>query len=237
MDILLCEDEVRIASFLIQGLSEDGHRVVHVENGAKAIQSITKQLFDVVLLDVRLPDMSGIVVCETIRLHKPNLPILMLTALDTTDDIVLGLKAGADDYLCKPFSFAELLARLEALHRRTKHFVQENIEDFGIQIDPIFKKCFFAGQDIPFTVREFELFSYLWAREGQIVSREMLYREVWKMPFEPSTNVVDVYVNYLRHKIKTYKIPLSIETLRGRGVCMTRDILHNHDEISSAENE
>jgi two-component system OmpR family response regulator/two-component system response regulator MprA len=221
MQLILCEDEPRIAQFIQQGLMEEGHTVTWKQFGAETIKEVLANPYDVLILDLRLPDMSGLDVCQEIRRHYPTLPILILTALDAIADRVTGLRAGADDYLPKPFAFDELLARIEALYRRS---VVQGVPNFStdlFSLDPITKTSTYKNETIPFTIREYELFAYLLARKDQIVSREMIYRDVWQMPFEPNTNVISVYVNYIRQKLLDAHCPVHIESVRGIGYKLT----------------
>jgi two-component system OmpR family response regulator/two-component system response regulator MprA len=216
--LLLVEDEPDVASFVRQGLEEEGYRVSWVETGRRGIEYVRQSGIDLVLLDIRLPDLSGLEVCERLRLHRPELPVLMLTALDAVEDRVRGLRAGADDYLPKPFAFDELLARIEALLRRIERSDQPGtVEDGPLEIDPVARTCTYDGEAVDLTPTEFDLLAFLMARRGQALSRDTIHREVWGHSFDRGTNLIDVYVNYVRRKLDEVGCPSPIETVRGIG--------------------
>jgi DNA-binding response OmpR family regulator len=218
MQILLVEDEPRVASFLRQGLQEESFDVEWVRDGSLALETVARHAPDLLLLDVRLPDISGVEVCQRIRLHQPHLPILMLTALDSIDDRVAGLRAGADDYLPKPFAFAELLARIDALLRRSRLNVSDDLlADGPLELSPLARTCTFRGQLVPLTQTEFDLLAYLLARRGQAASRESIHRGVWGYDFDRGTNLIDVYVGYVRRKLHEAGCASRVETVRGFG--------------------
>ncbi len=216
--LLLVEDEPDVASFVQQGLEEEGYDVDWVQEGRRALEHVQQAPVDLVLLDIRLPDFSGIEVCERLRLHQPNLPIMMLTALDAVEDRVKGLRAGADDYLPKPFAFDELLARIEALLRRVDTPAQtETLRDDALVVDPAAQVCTYKGEKVSLTPTEFDLLVYLMARRGQALSRDTIHRDVWGHDFDRGTNLIDVYVNYVREKLDEVGCPSPIETVRGVG--------------------
>lgn len=216
--LLLVEDEPDVASFVQQGLDEEGYDVGWVQEGRRALEYTQQQSVDLVLLDIRLPDLSGIDVCERLRLHQPHLPIMMLTALDAVEDRVRGLRAGADDYLPKPFAFDELLARIEALLRRVDRTEQtETLRDGPLTVNPAAQTCTYEGEDVALTPTEFDLLAYLMARRGQALSRDTIHRDVWGHEFDRGTNLIDVYVNYVRRKLGEVGCPSPIETVRGVG--------------------
>lgn len=216
--LLLVEDEPDVASFVQQGLEEEGYDVAWVQEGRRALEHVQQTPVDLVLLDIRLPDRSGIEVCERLRLHQPNLPIMMLTALDAVEDRVKGLRAGADDYLPKPFAFDELLARIEALLRRVDAPAQaETLRDGPLVVDPAAQVCTYEGEKVALTPTEFDLLVYLMARRGQALSRDAIHRDVWGHEFDRGTNLIDVYVNYVREKLAEAGCPSPIETVRGVG--------------------
>jgi two-component system OmpR family response regulator/two-component system response regulator MprA len=216
--LLLVEDEPDVASFVQQGLDEEGYDVGWVQEGRRALEYTQQQSVDLVLLDIRLPDLSGIDVCERLRLHQPHLPIMMLTALDAVEDRVRGLRAGADDYLPKPFAFDELLARIEALLRRVDRTEQtETLRDGPLTVNPASQTCTYEGEDVALTPTEFDLLAYLMARRGQALSRDTIHRDVWGHEFDRGTNLIDVYVNYVRRKLDEVGCPSPIETVRGVG--------------------
>lgn len=216
--LLLVEDEPDVASFVQQGLEEEGYEVHWVQDGRRGLEYIQQKPVDLVLLDIRLPDLSGIEVCERLRLHQPTLPIMMLTALDAVEDRVKGLRAGADDYLPKPFAFDELLARIEALLRRVEQTAETDVlRDGPLKVDPAAKTCTYDGEEVSLTPTEFDLLTYLMARRGQALSRDAIHRDVWGHEFERGTNLIDVYVNYVRRKLDEVGCPSPIETVRGVG--------------------
>jgi len=216
--LLLVEDEPDVASSVQQGLDEEGYEVSWVEAGRHGLDYARQGHIDLVLLDIRLPDLSGLEVCERLRLHRPELPILMLTALDAVEDRVRGLRAGADDYLPKPFAFDELLARIEALLRRMDRPSEPGrVEDGPLALDPAARTCTFDGEQVDLTPTEFDLLAFLMARKDQALSRDTIHQEVWGHDFDRGTNLIDVYVNYLRHKLDEVGCEAPIETVRGIG--------------------
>ena len=230
--LLLVEDEPDVASFVQQGLEEEGYEVRWVETGQRALEYIRQTDIDLVLLDIRLPDLSGLEVCERLRLHRPELPVMMLTALDAVEDRVRGLRAGADDYLPKPFAFDELVARIEALLRRTNQPRQSGtVEDGPLVLDPAARTCTYDGRRVDLTATEFDLLAFLMARQGQALSRDTIHQEVWGHDFDRGTNLIDVYVNYVRRKLDEVGCDPLIETVRGIGYRYTSCA----DEASSPE--
>jgi DNA-binding response OmpR family regulator len=204
MKILIVEDEPKVASFLKKGLVENNYESDVAYDGPTAIKLLSQYKYDLYVLDVILPGLSGIELCRKIRSTDPAVPILMLTALGTTDDKLLGFDAGADDYLVKPFEFRELLARIKALLRK-KNPVTESVNRlsaFGIEIDLDRKNVKREGQTIDLTAKEFALLEYLMRNSGRVLSRNDIAEKVWDASFDFGTNVVDVYVNFLRKKIE-----------------------------------
>lgn len=219
MKILLVEDEVNISSFIVRGLTELGHEVCVAYDGAEGWQKLQDETFEMLILDVVMPGMDGLQLCQLYRQHYGyGVPVLMLTALSTTDDIVAGLQAGADDYLAKPFSFRELDARIMALSRRGENAdACRVLECADLRLDMVAHQCRRAGEQIELTVKEYRLLEYFLQHQGEAISRRTLLREVWDKNFDTNTNVVDVYVNYLRGKIdKDYDVKL-IHTIMGVG--------------------
>lgn len=218
MHILMVEDEPKVAAFLKQGLEEEGYQVTWVIEGKHALEYALQEPFDLVLLDVRLPDMSGIEVCRRLRLHRAALPILMLTALDAVEDRVKGLRAGADDYLPKPFAFDELLARIEALLRRT-HLPTDapTYTDGPLALNPLERICTCNGAPLDLTQKEFDLLAYFLSRKGQALSRDDIHRDVWGLNFDRGTNLIDVYVGYLRRKLQQVGCEARLQAVRGVG--------------------
>lgn len=219
MKLLVVEDEPNLLSVIRKGLSEKNHDVSAALDGTTALQMITENTFDVVVLDIMLPDINGIEICRRVRAANNFVPILMLTALTSSENIVTGLNAGADDYLAKPFRFTELEARINALARRAgqEHKPSEIISIADLEIDRK-AKTVKRGQDIILlTAKEFKLLYYLAKNTGSVLSREKILDNVWNINFDMNTNVVDVYINYLRNKIdKPYTTKL-IHTLKGLG--------------------
>ena len=216
--LLMVEDEPKVAAFVRQGLEEEGYQVVWVMEGKRALEYALQESFDLVLLDLRLPDLSGIEVCRRLRLHDPALAILMLTALDAVEDRVEGLRAGADDYLPKPFAFEELLARIEALLRRARvQTAAHTYHDGPLALDPLERTCTCNGEPLDLTQKEFDLLAYFLARQGQALSRDEIHRDVWGLHFDRGTNLIDVYVGYLRRKLQHIGCASRLQAVRGVG--------------------
>jgi len=219
MKILIVEDEPNLLSVIRKGLSEKNHDVSAALDGTTAWEMLSNSSFDVIVLDVMLPDINGIELCRRLRAAGNFVPILMLTALNSSDNIVAGLNAGADDYMAKPFRFTELEARVNALVRRAgqEHKVLENIVIEDLEIDLRTKTVKRKGETIVLTAKEFNLLHYLAKNSGTILSREKILDNVWNINFDMNTNVVDVYINYIRKKIdKPYSHKL-IHTIKGLG--------------------
>jgi two-component system OmpR family response regulator/two-component system response regulator MprA len=218
MRILLVEDEPKVAAFVMAGLEEEGYHVQWAMEGRPALERVLQEPFDLVLLDVRLPDLSGFEVCKRLRLHDPSLPVLMLTALDAVEDRVRGLRAGADDYLPKPFAFNELLARIEALLRRA-HVPSHDptYRDGPLVLDPLTRTCTCGSDALDLTQKEFDLLAYFLARQDQVLSRDEIHRDVWGHHFDRGTNLIDVYVGYIRRKLQDAGCGTRFATVRGIG--------------------
>ncbi|MFH1339156.1 MAG: response regulator transcription factor [Candidatus Omnitrophota bacterium] len=217
MRILLVEDERKIAGFIERGLKEE-HFVVDVAYaGENALFLAEVNPYDLIILDIMLPDRDGISVCRELRRKKVDTPILMLTAKDRIGDKVLGLDSGADDYLTKPFAFDEFLARVRALLRRERVDRTTTLRVADLELDQLTHKVRRAGKEITLTSKEYALLEYLMLNANQIVTRTMISEHVWNEDFDSFTNVIDVYINYLRAKIdKSFKKQL-IHTIRGTG--------------------
>ncbi|HEY6546447.1 MAG TPA: response regulator transcription factor [Vicinamibacteria bacterium] len=214
MRVLLVEDDPKISSFLLKGLREDRHVVVHAMDGVSAEERAELEAFDAIVLDLILPGRDGWQVCRNLRAAGVLTPILMLTARDAVADRVLGLDAGADDYLVKPFAFEELVARLRALERRGASRVRPNLLQEGpLEIDLEGHQARLEGRLLDLTATEYRLLECLTRRAGTIVSREQLADHVWGDEYDPFSNLADVYVSYLRRKLGR---PL-IHTVRGLG--------------------
>lgn len=218
--ILLAEDEENIADFVGRGLESFGYQVDTVKRGDEAWQRLQERHdYDLVLLDIRMPGMTGLEVCRRLRESQGYaLPVLMLTALGTTDDIVLGLHAGADDYMVKPFKFTELLARISALLRRVESYRQAAPLSCGdLCIDAATHKARRQEREVDLSTKEYRLLEYMMRHEGETLTRWQLLRDVWDKDFDTNTNVVDVYVRYLRQKIDEGFEQKFIHTIVGTG--------------------
>lgn len=219
MKLLIVEDEPNLLSIIRKGLSEKNNDVSVALDGTTALEMILNYNFDVVVLDIMLPDINGIEICRRLRAVKNFVPVLLLTALGTTENIVTGLNAGADDYLAKPFKFSELEARISALARRSsqEHKPNDLIQIDDLEIDFRAKSVKRNGEIVQLTAKEFKLLHYLAKNAETILSREKILDNVWDINFDMNTNVVDVYINYLRNKIdKPYQNKL-IHTIKGLG--------------------
>ncbi len=217
INILLVEDEDKVASFIKKGL-EENHYVVEVgKDGAAALRQGLNKEYNLIILDIMLPFVNGIEICRQIRLKNEQVPILMLTALGTVDDKVKGLKAGADDYLLKPFHFNELLARIEALLRRKKQEETHLLEFEDMVLNTLNNEVTRAGQPINLTIKEFNLLVLFIRNKNKILSRQVIAKDVWGIEFDTGTNMIDVYVNYLRKKIEKGYDRKLIHTVIGKG--------------------
>ena len=220
--ILLVEDEAHIRDAVKLNLELDGYEVVATGNGRKALELYASQHFDLLLLDVMLPEVDGFDITEKVRLSNMEVPILLLTAKDMSQDRVLGLKKGADDYMEKPYQPAELMARVRALHRRSAHRVTNAVMIHGkFECHLKARTAFRDSVHIPLSPKEFELFRYFMVNAGETVTREMLLREVWHMNFDPQTNVVDVNIGRLRRKLEEGFATPALETVWGVGYRLT----------------
>jgi len=217
MVILVVEDEEKIAQFLKKGLMEAGYEVEVAANGDDAFELARRQDFDVLVLDVALPGRSGLDVCRDLRQHRRTVPILMLSALGAVPDKIAGLDAGADDYLSKPFAFEEFLARIRALLRKKDGTLGNRLECGDLNLDLLTRKVERGGRSVELSNKEFALLEYLMRCQGRVVTRNMIAEHVWNLDFHTSTNVIEVYINYLRKKIDAESPVKLIRTLRGRG--------------------
>lgn len=219
-NILLIEDEQNVSSFIKKGLEEENYSVYVVYDGQTGLEVLYQNLIDVIILDIILPGINGFEVCHNIRQKGyQEVPILMLTALGSTENVVRGLDMGADDYLVKPFKFKELLARVKALGRRKNLTIpvhrQMSIADLILDLDA--KMVSRAGLEIKLTSTEYRLLEYLLINQRRVVSRVDILENVWDINFDMGTNVVDVYINYLRNKIDKGFEPKLIQTVIGMG--------------------
>ena len=217
MLILIVEDETAIVRFLERGLNAHGHRVLSANNGEQGARLAVEEPVDVVLLDISLPRLDGREVLKRIRMRRPELPVLMLTARDDMPNRVGALDAGADDYLTKPFVFEELLARIRALTRRANQPRSARIEIDGVGIDLLSRRAWREDKAIDLSSREFALLEYFMRHPGHVLSRQQILSAIWDYDFDPGSNVVDVYVRHLRNKIDKEGEPSLISTIRGAG--------------------
>lgn len=216
MRILVIEDEKRIAEFIARGLESAGYQVDTAEEGAKGLEMAHAVDYDLVILDLILPDMPGLAVLEKIRNRKMSPPVLILSALGAVDDRVKGLERGADDYLAKPFSFVELLARVRALFRRGQP-MPERLQVGDLVLDAIRRKVTRGGEPIELAPKEFSILEYMMRNPGKPLTRTMIVEHVWDMDYDGLTNIVDVYIRHLRSKIDDRWPQKLIRTVRGVG--------------------
>jgi two-component system copper resistance phosphate regulon response regulator CusR len=224
-NLLLVEDDPALGKRLRAGLREEGYRVVLARSGREALEQDRREAFSLIILDWMLPDLDGLAVLRRLREGGRSIPVLMLTARGETEDRVLGLDSGADDYLVKPFALTELLARLRTLLRRTTGTREKKLTDGKLVLDLVARRAFWAGETLDLTPKEFELAASLLNLDGEIASREMLVREVWQAEgrFTSLDNVIDVHVANLRRKLREVAGSDLIETVRGVGyrLCAT----------------
>lgn len=220
MRILLVEDDAQTAAFILKGLREDGHAIDHAADGKQGLFLASTEPFDVVVLDRMLPGIDGLALLRTLRGAGNRTPVLLLTALGDVDHRVEGLRAGADDYLVKPFAFSELSARIDGIVRRTRSADERaptRLQCGGLELDLLAREARREGRRIELQPREFQLLEYLMRHAGQVVTRTMLLEAVWDYHFDPQTNVIDVHISRLRQKIdQGFERPL-LHTVRGAG--------------------
>jgi two-component system OmpR family response regulator len=217
MRLLVVEDDPKLCALLARGLAEEGYAVDTSVDGTDALWRATEYDYDAIVLDVGLPDVSGMTVCRRLRERGRWTPVLMLTALDSTQDRVMGLDVGADDYVVKPFAFAELLARLRALQRRGATPRPARLRVGDLLLDPASRQVSRRGQAIDLTAKEFALLEYLMRYPGQVLTRTRLVEHVWDANYDGDLHVVNVYVAYLREKIDRPFGTATLETVRGAG--------------------
>ncbi len=217
MKILVIEDEAKLAQFIMKGLQQSGFDSDWACDGEQGYEKIREAQFDLILLDLMLPKISGWDLIPHIRECKPTIPIIALTAKTSVEDRVHGLNLGCDDYLTKPFSFAELLARIQVQLRRGDSAANLEVRAADLVLNPIRRKVTRGGKTIELSNKEFLLLDYLMRNKGQVVTRDMIVENVWDASFNNVTNVVDVYINYLRNKIDRDFEPRLIYTIRGIG--------------------
>ena len=220
MRLLVIEDNKRISDFIVKGLTELGFSVSLAENGIDARELLVQHSWDIILLDIMLPDVSGLDLLQFARFKKVTTPILVVSALGESDDKVVALDYGADDYLAKPFEFKELVARINALTRRANqsYFLTDSIltcQDLTLNVDE--HRVERAGEEIKLTLQEFKLLKLLLENKDRVLGRTEILNTVWGIDYNANTNVVDVYISYLRNKIEKKELPKLIHTVKGRG--------------------
>ena len=220
MKILVVEDEKKVAGFIKRGLEEDQYQVTVTHDGADGLKQALEGDFSLVILDVMLPKKDGLTIVRELREAGKRIPVLILTAKASTEDVVSGLDAGSDDYLTKPFAFSELTARVRALLRRDGQDRGAEIAFADLRLDPVSHKVWRGKTEIELTAKEYGLLEYLMRNTNTVLSRAMIADHVWDYAFDSFTNIIDVYVNYLRKKVdKDYPVKL-IHTVRGQGYVM-----------------
>jgi heavy metal response regulator len=217
MRVLVVEDEKKIAEFVRKGLTEQGYAVDLAFDGEEALAWPAVAEFDVIILDVMLPQRDGLDVCRTLRQRGLKTPILMLTARDAIDDRVTGLDSGADDYLVKPFAFAELLARLRAVSRRQPAVLDAELRVADLEVDTSTRTASRAGHEIELTTKEYTILEYLMRNRDRVMTRTMIAEHVWNYDFDNASNVIDVHIRNLRRKIDDGFQTKLIRTVRGAG--------------------
>jgi heavy metal response regulator len=217
MRILVIEDEKKVADFIKRGLKEEGYAVDVASDGEEGLFQAMEISYDLILLDLMLPKLDGINLCKKLRENHIQTPLIMLTAKDSVQDKVTGLDSGADDYLTKPFSFEELLARIRALLRKERGHQLSRLQVADLVLDLVSHKVWSGKEEIILTAKEYALLEYFMRNAGTIITRTMIAEHVWDINFDTFTNVIDVYVNYLRNKIDKDRHNKLIHTIRGRG--------------------
>jgi DNA-binding response OmpR family regulator len=217
MRILMAEDDAPLAEFLNQRLQEQQFSVHVVADGMEAQRLARDQAYDLVLLDLNLPGRAGLDILRDIRSNKPDLPVVIMTGANMVEELVRGLDAGADDYLAKPFDFAELAARIRAVLRRGQRFAPTLLQVDDLELDRVTRAVHRGGHSITLSPKEFALLEFLMRHAGQPVSRGTIIEQVWKLHLDTLTNVVDVYINYLRRKVDIGRSHALIRTVRGIG--------------------
>lgn len=223
MRILLVEDEERLASFIRKGIGAEGYEVDVAYDGRTGLTLFCQDIYDLIILDVNLPQINGFELCQRIRQENEAVPVLMLTALDSLANKSDGFNAGADDYLAKPFEFQELLLRIRALTRRNGAKQQQVLRLCDLELNLDAKSLTRAGKRIDLTTREYALIEYLMLNKGKIISRVDISERVWNLNFDTSTNIIDVYISYLRKKIDKGFSPKLLHTIVGMGYVLRED--------------
>jgi heavy metal response regulator len=222
MRILVIEDEKKVANFVRKGLEEEHYAVDYAYDGESGLYMAEVNEYDLIVLDLMIPKIDGLEVLKRIRGNRNNVPILVLTAKDGVEDIVRGLDAGCDDYLTKPFEFLEFLARIRALLRREKIDKEPILKIADLTLSLVTHKVMRRGKEIELTAKEYSLLEYFMRNPDKVLTRTMISEHVWDYHFDSVTNVIDVYVNYLRKKIDKEFEPKLIHTIRGVGYIMKR---------------
>lgn len=222
MRILIIEDEKKVASFIKKGLEEEHYAVDHAYDGESGLYMTEVNEYDLIVLDLMIPKIDGLEVLRRIRGNRNNVPILVLTAKDSVEDIVRGLDAGCDDYLTKPFEFLEFLARIRALLRREKIDKEPTLKIADLTLSLVTHKVMRRGKEIELTAKEYSLLEYFMRNPDKVLTRTMISEHVWDYHFDSMTNLIDVYVNYLRKKIDKEFEPKLIHTIRGVGYIMKK---------------
>ncbi len=220
MRILVVEDEKKVSTFIQRGLEEEGFSVDVAFDGEEGVNKAEAETFDLILMDIMLPKMDGLAAVKYLREKDIKTPILCLTARDSVDDKVTGLDIGADDYLAKPFAFVELVARCRALIRRGSNDRGAEIFFADLKLDPVAHKVWRAGEEIVLTSKEYALMEYFMRNPNRVLTRLMIAENVWDYTFDSFTNIIDVYVNYLRNKIDQKFEKKLIHTVRGAGYAL-----------------
>lgn len=225
MRVLIVEDDPRVGDFISRGLRSEGYVVTLINNGMAGYKDAKANDYDILILDLMLPDMSGTQICQTLRSEGHATPIMMLTAMDSMNDKITGLRMGADDYMSKPFSFDELVARIEALGRRSTSYSRaHNLLQIGdLKFDIKAVRVWRGEEELTLTDKELAILELLMREPGNLLSRERILSNVWGMHTDPLTNVVDVYIAKLRKKIDKDRTEPIIETVRGRGYRLAKN--------------
>jgi DNA-binding response OmpR family regulator len=223
MKILIVEDEKKIANFIKRGLEEERYDVLTATDGEEGLRLALEKTFDLIVLDWMLPKMDGLSMLKELRKNENMTPVLMLTAKDSVEDIAAGLDSGSDDYLTKPFAFPELLARVRALVRRSEQGRGAQISFADLRLDPVTHKVWRNDQEIDLTTKEYDLLEYFMRNPNQVVTRTMIAEHCWDYTFDTFTNIIDVYVNYLRKKIDRDTGRKLIHTVRGAGYVLKEE--------------
>jgi heavy metal response regulator len=223
MRILVVEDDKKVAGFIKKGLSEEKYAVDVLYDGEEGVFWAVENEYDVIILDIMLPKKDGMSVCKELRAKEIITPIIMLTAKDTVEDKIKGLDVGADDYLAKPFSFGELLARIRALLRRSQAYKMPVLKLADLELDPGARKVTRGDKEITLTGKEYALLEYLLRNKGRVLSETRIVEHVWDMNYDPGTNVLNVYIHHLRNKIDKGFDKKLLHTIRGSGYVLKEE--------------